>query len=186
MQQPHGGWASKSKPVTPHFQTHRYRSTVSRQDSLEKLTSTSHWIRILIEKGGRPNGCSTKQLVSSVGSLLCWCTVGYSACLPDWHPLWFSRQTTNWHQWGLSVLSHGGSVCCGREQRRLSTLAVNKPLSSVFYRLLYALVTRSSVVRLQRAFGNCCKVCSTCVHRRQYIPIYFSINATHWNNWNPI
>lgn len=60
--------------------------TVSSLDRFKMLTSTSHWIRILIEKEKtRLNSGSTKQPVPPVGSFLCWCTVGYSACLPDWH-----------------------------------------------------------------------------------------------------
>lgn len=82
---------------------------------------SSHWIQIPIDKKNRLNSLSTKEAVSSEESLLSWCTTGYSACLSDWHRLWFSRQTAIWHRCGFSVLSHGGSVDCGREQQHLGT-----------------------------------------------------------------
>lgn len=60
-----------------------------------------------------------------MGSSLGWCTVGYSVCLTDWHSLWFSRQTTNWRQYGFSVLSMVGLSAVdgnyGASQRWLGT-----------------------------------------------------------------
>lgn len=110
---------------------HARTNAVASLDKLKEATSTSHWI--LIEKKNRLNSDCTKEPESSEDSLLSWCTIGYSAWLTDWHSLWFSRKTTNRHQYGFSVLSHGSSVYCGQEQQHLSALTGNKPLSSIFY-----------------------------------------------------
>lgn len=137
---------------------HARTNAVASLDKLKEATSTSHWIGILIEKKNRLNSDCTKEPESSEDSLLSWCTIGYSAWLTDWHSLWFSRKTTNRHQYGFSVLSHGSSVYCGQEQQHLSAPTGNKPLSSIFYWFPLSLQWSLPVLCLQSP-NTCPYVC---------------------------
>lgn len=97
--------------------THAHTNTVGGSDKFKTMTSSSHWIRILMEK---------KRLDlrhAAPKSQYCLRNIWYYRllCLSDWLTLWFLRQTANWHQYGFSVVSHGESVYCGRERQRLST-----------------------------------------------------------------